>query len=677
MTLNQDTLLKDRYRIISLLGHGGMGAVHLAYDTALDMQVAVKGNRNPGEESTQQFLREARLLATLRHPNLPRVIDHFIVEDTQYLVMDYIPGKDLETLLSEEGIPPLNRVLDWIRQLGSALSYLHSQNPPVIHRDIKPANVKITPEGQAILVDFGLAKASDPSQATAAGATGYTPGYAPPEQYGGAHTGNYSDQYSLAATLYKLLTNQKPVESIKRLLGESVLTPMQGLNPSVPAYIQSPIEKGMALQPKDRYPGIDEFVRALSDTAFQPTVQRQEHASVATVSAARGEKKPSKALLFTCLGLVIAAVLLGAGGGGVWYFVFRETPAPTQTSPPPVVAVVENTDEPTATVTPPPPSDTPQPPAATTQAVSATPSPTSTEGATPTATARFLVDENQVAFVSDRADGETLQIWTMRVGQTTTNEIIALDLEQLTFDAGSKYEPAWSPDGSKILYSAPGSSGDNLQIWVLEVESGAQTQLTDLNGNNFNPAWSPDGKQVAFANFGRFIDVFAVYLMDADGRNLSRLSLDFQETDPIWTPDGQWLLYVIHARDHQYFFWRSSQTDYATPEPFDPTSFYGRMGEVDEPAITADGSFMAYTRLEGNSRQIWIVEFKSRGGSTTLLTSGYNQEYHASWSPDGQWIVFTSERDGNPEIYVMTFVGILQTNLTNHPAIDMQPDWRK
>ncbi|MCJ7621917.1 MAG: serine/threonine protein kinase, partial [Anaerolineaceae bacterium] len=180
MELTPGLILKERYRIIRLLGKGGMGAVHLAYDISLENEVAVKSNQSLGQDSKDQFLQEARLLATLKHPNLPRVIDHFISGDTQFLVMDYIPGTDLDTLVDEKGSQPLEKVIEWSKQLGSALSYLHKQDPPVTHRDVKPANIKLTPEGDVILVDFGLAKASQASQATATGAAGYSPGFSPP-----------------------------------------------------------------------------------------------------------------------------------------------------------------------------------------------------------------------------------------------------------------------------------------------------------------------------------------------------------------------------------------------------------------------------------------------------------------------------------------------------------------
>ena len=234
MDLEYNTFLRDRYRIEKQLGKGGMGAVYLALDTVLQTKVAVKINQNPREDGREQFLQEARLLAGLRHPNLPRVIDYFVIEDSQYLVMDFIPGDDLGTIVKRDGKQDVDKVIYWAKELGKALNYLHTQEPPVIHRDIKPGNIKITPRGEVILVDFGIAKSSDISQETSTGAKGLTPGYSPPEQYGSGRTGHYSDQFGLAATLYNLLTNEKPVDAVERLLGQATLKPIHELNPDVP-----------------------------------------------------------------------------------------------------------------------------------------------------------------------------------------------------------------------------------------------------------------------------------------------------------------------------------------------------------------------------------------------------------------------------------------------------------
>ena len=290
MDLSPDTLLKDRYRIVRKLGEGGMGAVFLARDVSLEHDVAVKANRDPSPESTNQFLREARLLAALHHPNLPRVTDYFILGQEQYLVMDYIPGDDLKALLLKEGRQPLEKVLAWARQLGSALTYMHNQTPPVIHRDIKPANIRLTASGEVVLVDFGIAKAADSSQATAIGASGYTAGYAPPEQYGSAYssvrTGPFSDQYSLAATLYTMLTGGRPADAVKRVLNQETLLPVRALAPDIPEGVAQALERALSVMPAGRFDGVDAFISSLLAGVSGPLPKPQVSATDATVRGA-------------------------------------------------------------------------------------------------------------------------------------------------------------------------------------------------------------------------------------------------------------------------------------------------------------------------------------------------------------------------------------------------------
>ncbi|MEJ5203310.1 MAG: serine/threonine-protein kinase, partial [Anaerolineales bacterium] len=227
MTLDAGFLLNNRYRIERVIAHGGMGAIYDAIDESLGVRVAIKENLFSTEESSRQFKREATMLAGLRHPNLPRVTDHFVMPDNrQYLVMDYIEGEDLRQLLERQKKLPEQSVLTIGITICDALSYLHSRHPPIVHRDIKPGNIKITPNGQIFLVDFGLAKYSQAGQATTTGAQALTPGFAPPEQYGQG-TVPLSDIYSLGATLYTALTGHVPEDGLARAVGQATLTPVR------------------------------------------------------------------------------------------------------------------------------------------------------------------------------------------------------------------------------------------------------------------------------------------------------------------------------------------------------------------------------------------------------------------------------------------------------------------
>jgi serine/threonine-protein kinase len=264
MTLPSGKILRQRYRIEKLLEEGGFGAVYQAWDMTLARHCALKENLETSSEAQRQFEREAKILADLSHPNLPRVIDHFIVPGQgQYLVMDLVEGQDLQAMLDDRGGPlPEAQSLDWIQQVCGALDYLHSQAPAVIHRDIKPANIRITPDKRAMLVDFGIAKFYHPGLKTTLGARAVTPGYSPQEQYGQGTTDARTDIYALGATLYTLLTGEEPPESIQRNLG-ALLRPPRAINPAVSLATQQAVLKAMEMLPDQRFQTAAEFKAAL------------------------------------------------------------------------------------------------------------------------------------------------------------------------------------------------------------------------------------------------------------------------------------------------------------------------------------------------------------------------------------------------------------------------------
>ena len=219
--LNQQHMLKQRYVILAQVGRGGFGAVYKASDTYFgNRPVAIKemsqNNLNPQElvEAIASFNNEAMLLASLTHPNLPRIYEQFVDMGRSYLVMDYIDGETLEDHLLRLGTGklPLERVFDVAVQLCSVLDYLHTRQPPIIFRDLKPANVMLTSVGHLYLLDFGIARHFKPGQAKDTTALGST-GYAAPEQYGKSQTTVRADIYSLGATLHQLMTGNDPSEA--------------------------------------------------------------------------------------------------------------------------------------------------------------------------------------------------------------------------------------------------------------------------------------------------------------------------------------------------------------------------------------------------------------------------------------------------------------------------------
>jgi serine/threonine-protein kinase len=255
-----------------------MGSVYLADDLRLEGRLCalkeVFHDSSMSEESIRQsrdqFFREATVLARLDHPNLPKVSDFFSSEERDFLVMDFVPGKDLQTLLMEarrnNEFLSERQVLSWASQLADALDYLHAQDPPILHRDIKPSNVKVTPSGLLKLVDFGLVKLMAPDEMTITILQGRgTAIYTPLEQYGGdnGHTDARSDIYAFGATLYHLLTGQAPVEARDRFLNPGRLPLPQSLNAEISSRTQRAILWAMNLHPSNRPSTISEFREVL------------------------------------------------------------------------------------------------------------------------------------------------------------------------------------------------------------------------------------------------------------------------------------------------------------------------------------------------------------------------------------------------------------------------------
>lgn len=277
--LTPGTILRSRYKILELVGRGGMGSVYKAEDLLLKGRFCAIKEIIPNlaqdpkaiEELRKQFYQEASVLARLDHPNLPKVSDYFTEGEREYLVMDFVPGKDLRTIVNEARAAGKfleeEIVLKWAEQLCSAVEYLHSQSPPILHRDIKPSNVKLTPAGTVKLVDFGLVKllySDEERTVTVLEGRGTLP-YTPLEQYAGESgtTDTRSDIYSLGATLYHLLTGQAPPDAKTRFLKPGSLIPPRKINPEISPRVEKAILWALELHPDNRPPDVRTFASAL------------------------------------------------------------------------------------------------------------------------------------------------------------------------------------------------------------------------------------------------------------------------------------------------------------------------------------------------------------------------------------------------------------------------------
>ena len=299
-----------------------MSAVYRAEDLRLrGRQCAVKeilpeqiSAGGPVIQAQEQFYREASVLASLDHANLPKVSDYFSLKGREYLVMDFVPGRNLKELLDEARragqFLDEKQVLNWSLQLCDALEYLHSQDPPVLHRDIKPSNIKLTPRGAIKLVDFGLVKllAPDDSRTVTVVQGRGTVQYTPLEQYGGdtGHTDIRSDLYSLGATLYHLLTGTQPADAKQRFLKPGSLIPPRNINPAISITTERSILQALAMHPDERPKDVAAFRSILSPSE----AEKAAHNVSVNVMEWRQALRSNRLLAAAAAGMAIMALIV-------------------------------------------------------------------------------------------------------------------------------------------------------------------------------------------------------------------------------------------------------------------------------------------------------------------------------------------------------------------------------
>lgn len=294
--LEHNTLLQNRYLIGQMIGRGGAGEVYLAIDQRIGAPVVMKRTYYAGSDVLGGgFESEARALERVRHQVLPKVTDHFVEQGDQFLVMEFVPGDDLAKRLAASQKPfPLSWVMFWADQILDALIYLHSNEPPIFHRDIKPQNLKLTEQNNILLLDFGLSQGAVAKLEGQAGVPAQTKPFASLEQIRGGATNARSDVYSLASTLYFLLTGVVPADAATRadaVLG-GVADPLVSpgsINSEVSPTISEVILKGMSVSHDQRFADARGMQKALREAY----ARANEPAGDKTVVMNEPEPQPS------------------------------------------------------------------------------------------------------------------------------------------------------------------------------------------------------------------------------------------------------------------------------------------------------------------------------------------------------------------------------------------------
>lgn len=292
------SLVDGKYKILNKIGQGGMSVVYLAMNERANKQWAIKEVRKDGVQNfevvKQGLIAETEMLKKLNHPNLPSIIDVIDGEGTFLIVMDYIEGRHLESVVKEYGAQSQEDVIEWAKQLCDVLAYLHSRKPPIIYRDMKPSNVMLKPDGKVMLIDFGTAREFKENSVADTTCLG-TQGYAAPEQYGGhGQTDARTDIYCLGATLYHLLTGHNPSEPPYEMY------PIRYWNPELSSGLEEIILKCTQKNPDDRYQNCGELLYAL------------EHYNELDIEYRR--KQTLKWRTFLCTSVLTVIAGLGATG---------------------------------------------------------------------------------------------------------------------------------------------------------------------------------------------------------------------------------------------------------------------------------------------------------------------------------------------------------------------------
>jgi serine/threonine protein kinase/Tol biopolymer transport system component len=729
MPLERGTLLNKRYRIVEILGQGGMGSVYRAIDENLGVDLAVKENLFTTEEYSRQFRREATILASLRHQNLPRVTDHFEIENRgQYLIMDYIEGEDLRERMDRDGRIPEDEAIIIGIAICDALTYLHTRKPQVVHRDIKPGNVKIAPDGRIFLVDFGLAKVVQGSQATTTGARAMTPGYSPPEQYGTARTDHRSDIYSLGATLYAALCGALPEDGLARAMDQADLTPVRKHNPKISKKLAAAIEKALAVQPDTRYQSAEEFKQGLLAAANSmvrratgeltvappPAVEEDEeiinsngsgsngllladeHASdsqspirpgntpVEHLPEVRSRPRPTKRNSMGCLLYLILLLVVFTAGSALAYStipVFRDQfnglvapVVPTQVAgfiftptpdPTDTDALVGNPSSPTPTMLP-TGTESPEP----TSTLSPTPVPTGTIEPTATATMEFTPEP---AFVGN-SNGEVAfvsdrtgkpQIWVINVD--------GVRFRQITDMPEGACQPDWSPDGMRLVFISPCPDRRELYLgstlYAIKADGTDLTVLLGSAAGDYDPDWSPDGSKIAFTTL-RSTGKPQVYILNLDDGDIKPLANEgLKNMQPTWSPDGKQIVFVSTQGNGEQLW--IMDADGSNQRPLSGPELIASL-----PDWSSDGKTIVFTGRENIGSLPNLYKGELDDFQPVKLVDDSSPRRDAKISPDGLWMVLESWPEGNHDIWMMSIDGKDSRVLVNFPFYDFNPTWR-
>jgi Tol biopolymer transport system component/serine/threonine protein kinase len=659
------------YRVESKIGQGGMGVVYRAWDTRLDRRIALKVLR-PDQINDpvhrQRLVREARAASALVHPNIVTVHDVGTDRAIDYIAMEHVEGRPLDQLIPREGLST-RQALAYAIQIAAALAGAHAST--VVHRDLKPGNVMVTREGLIKLLDFGLAQKRGPRQEKSAeGVTvtmnseiAGTPQYMSPEQIRGDIIDHRSDVFACGLVLCRMLTGRDvfdrgtAVGTMNAILTEDpaeLLAPHSAIPPSVSSVILHCLEKA----PEDRFQSAHDLQFALEACAaglgpmplaaetsalrrYGPWIAAIVLCSALAAGAVYGlfgghRKHPSVdgmifaqitndagPELFPSLSADGSTVVYAGKSAGNWDIYLHRAGASE------IVNLTKDSD-----------SDDTQP--------------------------AFSPDDSSVAFRSERSGGG---IFVMRRDGSSVRRVS---------DAG--YNPAWSPDGTKLVYAEESiarpedRSGRVSRLWIVDLATGQRRLLNKDDG--VQPSWSPNGQYIAYwaIDLDGDRDLWTVRV---SGGPPIRITRDhYLDWNPVWSPDGNWL-YFCSNRGGSMGIWRvpikeSTGEAHGSPEPIHtPASYPAHL------SFSRNGRYMAYVQQITTGR-LSAVRFDPERAAVVSEPKEILQSVKGiarpSLSPDGEWLAFNSTEQ-DEELFIMNADGSGLRQLTNGGYRNRGPRW--
>jgi Tol biopolymer transport system component len=682
----------SHYKNVEKIGEGGMGIVYRAEDTRLHRSVALKflpPHLTSDADAVARFGREAQAAAALKHPNIVIIYDIGEFEGQTYISMEHVEGEDLATVL-ERGPIPVEQAVDIAAQIGEGLGEAHQAG--IAHRDIKPENILVGGDGQIKILDFGLAKLRGVSRLTKESSTVGTATYMSPELTTGQEADQRTDIWSLGVVLYEMVTGRSPFASdYEQAVSYAIVNqnhdPLGDTVPELPGGLEGVVDRALAKKPEDRYQSVDQMTAKLRALQHPAGAGTQPATGVPLGRPGRRKRR-----IPAVVG-VVAAVLVVAAAVLVWRWMRpdggTEAVPPAATGAPADARQVELKQV------------------------------TFSDGLEEFPA--FSPDGNQLAYCWEISGFKQVFVKDLSTGGE----------RQVTDSRADNIQPSWSPDAKSIVYVRSNRTDGKLEpgdvfgmyqggdVWRHDLETGGDQKLLD---GAFNPAISPDGQLIAVD--ASCAGTRRVWVSDNYGRNPQQVTFDSSEAvsqiDPGWSPDGSKIVFLnkdwttfdikvvdVHSREmnwvtndlHQdlnpvwsptgsgvYFsstrgggmnVWRVPLKPDGRPLA-PPQQVTTGAGQDVQLAMSADGKKLAFS-IVGINADLWRLpvspETGMPAGDPEKVVTTTREDSRGAWSPDGQRIAFNSDRTGDMNIWVYSFVDESAKRVTTGPGGDYQANW--